>query len=107
MTAFFTDSTPQFEVELDAALVQASCTEFDALFAMPRCAADELASMDMCDLAMGGPACPKDAADELFKRLLARLEGDDVAIAALCALHLVHHENRLDQFKERNASYAN
>ena len=107
MTALFTDNTTQFEAELDASLVQANCTDFDALFAMPRHAVDALAFMDMCDLAMGGPVCPKGAADELFKRLLAHLEGDDVATAALLALHLVHHENRLDQFSERNASYAN
>ena len=73
---------------------------------MPRTASDELELMEMGDLAISGPSDPKTAADALFKRLIAHFEGDDVAITALTALHVVHHENRYALGIEQSAIHA-
>ena len=67
---------------------------------MPPKAADELDLIEMAEIAAGGPTNPKEAADALYARLVDHLEGDVVAIAALMALHTVHHEDRYEAARE-------
>ena len=105
ITIFNTDNA-QPEAKLDAAFLDTNCHDYDRLFTMPRTTNDELTLMEMGDLAMGGPLNPEIAADELFKRLITHLEDDDVAIAALTALHVVHYQDCYDLAKEQGGHNA-
>ena len=94
MNAFLNSDAARFDAQLEAVQADANASHYDALFEMPRLAADELDLIEMAEIAVSGPTNPKEAADALFARLMDHLKGDDVAIAALTALHTVHHEDR-------------
>ena len=106
MTTFLNSDAARFDAQLEAARFAANCAHYNALFAMPRLANDESDLIEMAELAAGGPLNPKDAADALYAHLMARLKGDDVAIAALVALHTVHHEDRYEMALESGADRA-
>ena len=100
MTTFLNADAARFDAQLEAARLAANVSHYDALFAMPRLAVDECDLIEMAELAVDGPVNPKEAADALFARLVNHLEGDDVAIAALTALHTVHNEDRYQSGRE-------